>query len=56
MRITFYTTISKIKEGELEITGYSPNVSHLVIPSEIDGHPVISIAKTAFRNRHDLQE
>lgn len=55
MRITFYTTISKIKAGALEITGCSPNVSHLVIPSEIDGYPVISIAKTAFRNRQDLQ-
>ena len=55
MKITFYTTISKIKADALEITGCSPNVSHLVIPSEIDGHPVISIAKTAFRNRQDLQ-
>ena len=54
MKITFYTTISSTNKNAIEITGCSPNVSHLVIPSVIDGHPVISIAKMAFRNRQDL--
>lgn len=45
-----------VSRGEVEITGYNGVIDKLVIPQEIDGHPVTSIKDKAFKGRTDLQE
>ena len=46
----------KMIEGSdaVEITAYTGNEANVVIPSEIDGHPVKAIGKEAFYNNKDL--
>ena len=41
-------TYSLDDDGNATITGYTGNVSALVIPEEIDGHKVVNIGVTAF--------
>ena len=40
--------------GEATITGCSEDIFDLVIPSEIDGYPVVAIGDDAFSSRGDL--
>lgn len=43
-----------VTDGKAEITGYNGNYSVLVIPTELDGYPVISIKDSAFSGNTKL--
>ena len=44
-------TYSLDDDGNVTITGYTGNVSALVIPEEIDGHKVIALGDNAFKGK-----
>lgn len=45
-----YTYVLK-EDGSAEITGYTGNEKKLTIPSQLDGHTVVSIGSRAFYNK-----
>ena len=45
-------TYSLDDDGNATITGYTGNVSALVIPEEIDGHKVIALGDNAFKGKN----
>lgn len=53
--ITYSYTPSKWKANTLEITGIRTEEKILIIPSQIDGYPVTSIAKSAFRGKQHIK-
>ena len=48
-------TYSLDDDGNATITGYTGNVSALVIPEEIDGHKVIALGDNAFKGKKLLE-
>ena len=48
-------TYSLDDDGNATITGYTGNVSALVIPEEIDGHKVIALGDNAFKEKKLLE-
>jgi len=48
-------TYSLDDDGNATITGYTGNVSALVIPDEIDGHKVIALGDNAFKGKKLLE-
>ena len=48
-------TYSLDDDGNATITGYTGNVSALVIPEEIDGHKVIALGDNAFKGKKILE-
>ena len=48
-------TYSLDDDGNATITGYTGNVSALVIPEEIDGHKVIALGDNAFKGKKLLK-
>ena len=48
-------TYSLDDDGNATITGYTGNVSALVIPEEIDGHKVIALGGNAFKGKKLLE-
>lgn len=54
MSIHFFKTVSKTDKNAWDITGCTAGARHLLIPSELEGRPVASIARGAFRGRQDL--
>ncbi|MDL2293939.1 leucine-rich repeat protein [Ruminococcaceae bacterium OttesenSCG-928-D13] len=43
-----------VSSNRATITGYTGSVSALVIPSELDGYPVVAIGSSVFYNRKEL--
>ncbi len=52
---TYFYTPSKWNINTLEITGVRTESETLMIPSRINGYPVSSIAKSAFRNKQHIR-
>ena len=48
-------TYSLDDDGNATITGYTGNVSALVIPDEIDGHKVVALGDNAFKGKKLLE-
>ena len=48
-------TYSLDDDGNATITGYTGNVSALVIPEEIDGHKVVALGDNAFKGKKLLE-
>ena len=44
-----------VSNNQATITGYSGTASALLIPSELDGYPVVAIGSMAFRNKTALR-
>ena len=49
-----YYTYELLQDGTAEITGYNGSVEEVVIPSEIDGHTVTSVADEAFKGNETI--
>lgn len=52
---SFFYTPGKWKTGTLEITGIRERKESLTIPSRINGYPVSSIARSAFRGQQQIR-
>lgn len=45
----------KVEDGEVTITGYEGDAAEVVVPSEIEGHPVTKIGRVAFVSCETLE-